>query len=211
MRFLLRWQHVAPGTRREGRVGVLSVIEQLQGYELAAGAWERVLGRRVERYRDEWLDDLCLSGDLTWGRLSIRNGDAAAEEGPPRRSGMTPSRATPITMAIREDLAWLLQATRGDRTPQEPGPGRTRDVLEALRRHGALFASDLVTVTRRLPSEIQEALWDAVTRGLVTSDGFDAVRSLLYQRVAARLPNGTRLRRAGSRSPGRAAGRGSLA
>src|SRR5207253_6871164 len=86
MRFLLRWQHVAPGTRREGRVGVLSVIEQLQGYELAAGAWERVLGRRVERYRDEWLDDLCLSGDLTWVRLSVRNGDA--EEEPSRRSGM---------------------------------------------------------------------------------------------------------------------------
>ncbi len=38
MRFLLRWQHVAPGTRREGRLGVLSVVEQLQGYELAAGA-----------------------------------------------------------------------------------------------------------------------------------------------------------------------------
>src|SRR5439155_11598199 len=36
MRFLLRWQHAAPGTRREGRLGVLSVIEQLQGFELAA-------------------------------------------------------------------------------------------------------------------------------------------------------------------------------
>src|SRR5207245_1156492 len=78
---------------------------------------------------------------------------------------------------------------------------------DALRHHGALFASDLVTITRRLPNEIQEALWDAVARGLVTSDGFDAVRSLLYQRVAARLPSGTRLRRAGSRSPGRYAGR----
>src|SRR5437879_2842152 len=183
MRFLLRWQHVAPGTRREGRVGVLSVIEQLQGYELAAGAWERVLGRRVERYRDEWLDDLCLSGDLTWGRLSIRNGDADAEEGPPRRSGLTPSRATPITMAIREDLPWLLQATRGDRSPPEAGPGPTRDVVDALKRHGALFAADLVRVTRRQPHEVEDALWDAVARGLVTADGFEAVRSLLHQRA----------------------------
>src|SRR5439155_17143478 len=33
MRFLLRWQHVAAGTRREGRLGVLSVVEQLQGFE----------------------------------------------------------------------------------------------------------------------------------------------------------------------------------
>src|SRR5207244_8593009 len=45
MRFLLRW-HAASGTRREGRLGVLSVIEQLQGFELAAGAWVRRLGSR---------------------------------------------------------------------------------------------------------------------------------------------------------------------
>ncbi|HSR25276.1 MAG TPA: DEAD/DEAH box helicase [Candidatus Eisenbacteria bacterium] len=205
MRFLLRWQHVAPGTRREGRLGVLSVVEQLQGFELAAGAWERVLGRRVQGYRDEWLDDLCLAGDVTWGRLSIRNG--GAEEEPHRRSGMTPSRATPITMAVREDLPWLLQATRGDRAPREPGPGRTRDVLEALRRHGALFAADLVRITRRLPHEVDEALWDAVARGLVTSDGFDAVRSLLSQRVLARAPYRPRLRRAGSRGTAGSGGR----
>ena len=207
MRFLLRWQHVAPGTKREGRLGTLSIIEQLQGFELAAGAWERgVLGSRVEGYRIERLDDLCLSGDVTWGRLSLRN----TEENQPRRSGMTPSRATPITLAIREDLPWLLQAARGERAPQEPGPGRTEDVLEALRTHGALFASDLITITRRLPTEIAEGLWDAVARGLVTSDGFDAVRTLLYDRTVDRAPRRARLRRAGSRTAARSAGRWSL-
>src|SRR5439155_10031369 len=100
IRFLLRWQHVAPGTKREGRLGLLAAIEQLQGFELAAGAWERrVLSSRVEGYRAEWRDDLCLSGDLAWGRLSLRNG--ASEEEAPRRSGMTPSRATPITLTVR--------------------------------------------------------------------------------------------------------------
>jgi ATP-dependent Lhr-like helicase len=123
---------------------------------------------------------------------------------------MTPSRATPITMAIREDLPWLLQATRGDRAPLGPGPGRTQDVLDALRGHGALFAADLVTITRRLPHQVEEALWDAVARGLVTSDGFEAVRSLLYRRVAATLPHRSRLRRAGSRGATRSAGRWSL-
>jgi ATP-dependent Lhr-like helicase len=208
MRFLLRWQYAAPGTRRQGRLGVLSVVERLQGFELAAGAWERVFLKRVEAYRDEWLDDLCLSGDVTWARLSIRG--VAAEEEPGRRSGLTPSRATPIAMAVRDDLPWLLQAARGDRTPREPGPGRTQDVLEALRSHGALFAADLVRITRRLPGEIEEALWDAVARGLVTSDGFEAVRALLYQRLAARVPYAPRLRRAGSRGPARSAGRWAL-
>jgi ATP-dependent helicase Lhr and Lhr-like helicase len=177
IRFLLRWQHVAEGTRREGRIGVLAVIEQLQGFELATGAWESaVLAARVQGYRREWLDELCMSGQVCWGRLSVRDPEPDTA---PRRGGMTPSRATPITLAIRDDLPWLLRAARGDLTPAEPGNGRAREVLDALRQHGALFRPDLQTVTGRLPYEIDEALWEGVARGLVTADGFRAVRSLL--------------------------------
>jgi ATP-dependent Lhr-like helicase len=176
MRFLLRWQHVEPGTRREGRFGVLAVVEQLQGYELAAGAWETgVLAARVEGYKREWLDELCLSGQVTWERLSLRDGDSESA----KRSGLAPSRATPITLTIREDLPWLLRAVRGEATPAEPGPGRTRDIIDALRQHGALFRPDLAAVTGRLPAEVEEALWEGVARGLITADGFRAVRSLL--------------------------------
>jgi len=179
MRFLLRWQHVEPGTRREGRFGVLAVIEQLQGFELAAGAWENaVLANRVEGYRREWLDELCLSGQVAWGRLSVRD---TQPDPVPRRSGITPSRATPITLTIRDDLPWLLRAARGDLAPAEPGPGRTRDILDALREHGALFRPDLATISGRLPAEVEEALWEGVARGLVTADGFRAVRSLLHR------------------------------
>ncbi|HEX2241256.1 MAG TPA: DEAD/DEAH box helicase, partial [Actinomycetota bacterium] len=207
MRFLLRWQHVAPGTQRQGRLGVLAVVEQLQGFELAAGAWEEgILKARVEDYRSDWLDDLCISGDVTWGRLSLRNGDEDT-----RRSGMTPSRATPITLTIRDDLSWLLQAARGDRRPSVPEAGRTADVLDALREHGALFQTDLVTLTRRLPTEVEEALWDAVARGLVTADGFNTVRSLLFGRRQSRTSPRRRLRsgRVASSSR-RSAGRWSL-
>ncbi|MGH2557244.1 MAG: Lhr family helicase, partial [Actinomycetota bacterium] len=208
MRFLLRWHHVAQGTKREGRLGVLAEVEQLQGFELAAGAWEgAVLASRVEGYRGDWLDDLSLSGDVTWGRLSLRNGDVDEAT---RRSGMTPSRVTPITLAIRDDLPWLLQAARGDRTPALPGPGRTSDVLDALRQHGALFHSELTTITRRLPGEIEEGLWDAVARGLVTADGFQAVRSLLFRRGVTRAVDRRRLRRGGGGVVARSAGRWSL-
>ena len=189
MRFLLRWQHVAAGTRREGRFGVLAVIEQLQGFETAAGIWESgVLASRVDGYRRDWLDELCLSGQVAWGRLTVRDAQADAVGAGPgpdalrpdtRRSGLTPSRATPITLTIRDDLPWLLAAARGDLQPAEPGPGRTRDILDALARHGALFRPDLASVTGRLPYEVAEALWDGVARGLVTADGFRAVRSLL--------------------------------
>ena len=206
MRFLLRWQHVEPDTRREGRFGVLAVIEQLQGFELAAGAWENaVLATRVEGYRREWLDELCLSGQVTWGRLSVRD-PASVPEPVPRRSGMAPSRATPITLTIRDDLPWLLRAARGEAVPAEPGPGRTQDILDALADHGALFRSDLAAVTGRLPAEVEEALWEGVARGLVTADGFRAVRSLL-RRGGRNVPVRRGLRRgiggAGAGSDGR--------
>ena len=206
MRFLLRWQHVTADTRREGSRGVLAVVEQLQGFELAAGAWEKaVFPARVTGYRREWLDEVCLDGGITWGRLSVR-GDP---EELPRRGGLTPSRATPITLTIRDDLPWLLRAARGELRPAEPGPGSTSDVLGALRERGALFPPDLETLTRRLPAEIEEALWDGVARGLITADGFRAVRSLFARRAAQNAPGRHRLRR-GSQLSSRTAGRWSL-
>ena len=48
-------------------------LEQLQGCELAAGAWEsEVLAARVDRYQPGFLDALCRSGEVAWGRLSLR-------------------------------------------------------------------------------------------------------------------------------------------
>jgi ATP-dependent helicase Lhr and Lhr-like helicase len=207
MRFLLRWQHVAAGTRREGRFGVLAVIEQLQGFELATGAWESsILAARVDGYRREWLDELCMSGQACWGRLSVRDTEPGDE---PRRAGMAPSRATPITLALRDDLPWLLRAARGDLTPAEPPEGRTRDVLDALRQYGALFRTDLAAQTGRLPYEIDEALWEGVARGLVTADGFRAVRALLRRGRPERSAPTRGLRR-GLRASTGATGRWSL-
>ncbi|MEE9609491.1 MAG: DEAD/DEAH box helicase [Myxococcota bacterium] len=203
MRFLLRWQHVAPGTLREGRRGALAVVEQLQGFELAAGSWEEsVLAARVAGYRPEWLDDLCLSGEVVWARLAVREfgGDADAAE--PGRGGAVPSRATPITLALRGDLPWLLSAARGDQCPTRPGPGAALDLLECLEARGALFSADLAGATRRLPVEAEHGLWDLVSRGLVSADGFQSLRALLgasqrearVRRSAARrgLRRGTR-------------------
>ncbi|MGD0372118.1 MAG: hypothetical protein ABSC16_10520 [Candidatus Dormibacteria bacterium] len=176
MRFLLRWQGVAPGAQREGRAGVAAAIAQLQGAEAPAGAWEtEILPRRVAGYRPAWLDDLCLSGSVAWGRLRVRDADPEASV----RSRPFPSRATPVTLVVRGDLPWLLQAVRGAARPSEPESCATRDVVAVLREHGALFTGDVVALSRRLPTEVSAGLWDAVGRGLVTADGFAAVRSLL--------------------------------
>jgi ATP-dependent Lhr-like helicase len=71
MRWLLRWQHVAPGTQVAGERGLLEVLRQLQGFEAPASAWEpHILTPRVARYDPQVLDQLCLMGAVGWGRLS---------------------------------------------------------------------------------------------------------------------------------------------
>jgi ATP-dependent helicase Lhr and Lhr-like helicase len=184
MRFLLRWQRVAPGTQRDGRAGVAATIAQLQGFEIPARVWEEaVLPSRVSGYRSVWLDELCMSGEVAWARLKVRDDSDGASA---LRSSASASRATPVTLVMRSDLPWLLQSVRGDAQPLEPASGATLDVLDALREHGALFTSDIVTLTRRLPSEVETALWDGVARGLLTADGFSAVRRLLVSRRLGR-------------------------
>jgi ATP-dependent Lhr-like helicase len=184
MRFLLRWQRVAPGTQREGRAGVAATIAQLQGFEIPAGVWEEtVLPSRVSGYRSAWLDELCMSGEVAWARLKVRED---ADPGATQRSSTSASRATPVTLVMRSDLPWLLQSVRGEAQPVEPISGATLDVLDALRENGALFTNDIVTLSRRLPSEVEDALWDGVARGLLTADGFSAVRRLLVSRRLGR-------------------------
>jgi ATP-dependent Lhr-like helicase len=184
MRFLLRWQHVADGTQRNGRSGLAAVVEQLQGFEVPVGGWEaRVLPARIAGYRTEWMDQLCHTGVLAWGRLRVRE---QGRDDAPQRGGAFPSRATPVTLVFRADLPWLLEAARAGATAAEPGPGASRDVVDALRRGGAQFLTELAAAAGRLPAEVETALWDGVARGLVTADGFAAIRSLMAGRHASR-------------------------
>ncbi len=204
VRFLGHWQHLAPGTQLEGRAGLLVAIEQLQGVEVPAGDWEtHVLSARVAGYDPRWLDELCLSGEVAWGRLTPRP-DRDVDE-PGRRGSSTPSPATPLALVRREDLPWQMTAVRtGDRA-QEPTAGPSADVLAALRARGACFRADLAPAAGRLPAEVDEGLWDLVARGIVTADAFSAVRSLLSARDRWRARSPRRpVGRTGSGWPGMA-------
>ena len=66
-----------------------------------------------------------------------------------------------------------------------------------------MFHAELRNATGRLPVEVEEGLWDLVARGIVTADGFQAVRSLLSARQAwkRRQRHEQRLRPGARRSP----------
>jgi ATP-dependent Lhr-like helicase len=172
LRFLFEWQRTAPGLQLGGAHGVLEVIDQLQGYETAAAAWEsEILKARVPEYEPGFLDSLCLGGDVIWGRWHRRTTQA---EVPARRPGLT--RTAPLGLGLRADLPLLLEATPADETALSQV---ARDILSFLRARGASFFPEITSGTRHLPSEVEEGLWQLVAAGLVTADSFAALRSLV--------------------------------
>ena len=280
VRFLLRWQHLAPGTQLHGADGLLQILKQLQGWEISGAALEReVVARRVASYDPELLDRLCLSGEVMWGRLSphpafespasirsaaagargrppgaparpsggqpglaaAQSGPGASQLGPVRgRSGPTggrsgsstaprsplsipasgappagarpgpagvpvgaagdravtpqarrgtaaarparvrPTRVAPVTLFLRADADWLLaSAGRGAEADDAVLSHPAREVREALAGRGASFLPELVRATGRLPSEVEDGLWELVAAGLVSADGYDNLRALV--------------------------------
>jgi ATP-dependent Lhr-like helicase len=183
MRWLLRWQHVAPGSQARGEHGTLQVLRQLQGFEVPASAWERhVLARRIGGYDPKLLDQLCLTGAVGWGRLSPHPAMLEDSAGSGRR--VVPTSVAPITFFVREEAEWMaLPSVRSAHHDAEQevrglGPG-AREVLGFLKTRGASFFADIVRGTGKLKSEIETALWELVAAGLVTADGFDNLRALI--------------------------------
>lgn len=177
MRFLLRWQHCAPGAQLHGPDGALQVLRQLEGYEISAAAWEEsILPARVYKYDPEWLDRLCLAGEIIWGRLSPHPALEPNEEWTSARR-VRPTRIAPLAIFTRENAHHLLAPLR-KQDPARLSPAAT-DVLAALEKRGASFFSDLTRSTGRLASEVEDALWELATAGRVTADGFENLRALL--------------------------------
>jgi len=184
MRWLLRWQHLAPSAQALGERGTLEILQQLQGFEAPANAWERqILARRIADYDPKTLDRLCLTGAVGWGRLSPHPATFEDQNSINRR--VIPTSVAPIAFFVREDSEWMIpqhpEASGTDGAEHEPrGLSQgARDALDYLRRRGASFFPDLVRGTGKLKAEMETALWELVTAGMITADGFDNMRALI--------------------------------
>jgi len=184
-RFLCRWQHLAPGTQLHGADGTLQVIRQLQGYEIPASAWEpEILSRRIKNYSPAYLDELCLSGEVMWGRISPHPALSAAadcEDGKSHR--IRPTRIAPISFFLRESADWLLPPIDTNEPNDESALSpAAQDILGILRTRGASFFADFTRGAGRLASEVEDAVWELVAAGLITADGFENLRPLIDPR-----------------------------
>jgi ATP-dependent helicase Lhr and Lhr-like helicase len=203
MRFLFRWHHVDSESRLRGPGGLAKLVTLLQGWEAPAAAWERELfPTRMRQYVGEWLEDACFSGDVAWGRLTLKEQKTLLPGPPrgvpvpqpvevPRRS--VQGRAASLTFARRSDLEWLLQAARPGAVLADgprPWPGdlshAAADVLKVFERRGASFFNELQSGSRRLPVEVEDALWELLSRGFITADAVQNLRVLQSPKLRKR-------------------------
>ncbi len=188
LRFLFRWHGLGAEPLPEGPQALAAVVEQLEGFEASAGAWEAdILPARTHNYDPEWLDGLCLSGRVLWARLTPPKPVAGKD-----RSTGGPVRSTPIALLTRRhSTLWrqLLAHKTADAPRLSP---RAQSVADHLRAHGASFFDDVVGGTGLLKTQAEEALGELVAAGLIHADSYAGLRALL---VPADRRGGPRRRR----------------
>jgi ATP-dependent helicase Lhr and Lhr-like helicase len=182
MRWMLGWQHLAPQTQLAGEEGLLEVLTQLEGFEAPAIEWERtLLPARVADYNPAWLDRLCLSGAVGWGRVSPHPAFAAGDGAGPRR--VIPSNAAPITFYVRDSAEWLALALDAqcveERSLNQTLTPEALRVWELLKMRGACFVEDIQRVLALTRHQAQNALWELAAAGLAAADGFDPLRAMI--------------------------------
>ena len=186
MRFLFEWQHVTSSSRLRGVDGVRAVIHQLDGFELAADAWDRhVLPARVAGYDPSTLDLLCYSGEAAWARLTEPPPVPESALLPPR-----PVRATPVALFVRDHgRAWRALAGVDRSAAKLSDTGAA--VLRVLER-GAQFVHGIAEALSLPIDDVRVALSELVWAGLVASDGFAGLRAMWTEppRRTAASPGG---------------------
>jgi ATP-dependent Lhr-like helicase len=182
MHWLLGWQHLAPQTQVSGEDGLLEAISKLEGFEAPAVEWEKmILPSRVANYDSRWLDQLCLSGVVGWGRVSPHPAFHEMNGNGPQR--VIPTNAAPITFYLRDSAAWLDHALREQavdetKLAQALTPNGLR-IWEFLKKRGACFAEELERSLGLSSIEVRYALWELAAAGLAAADGFDQLRSTI--------------------------------
>jgi ATP-dependent helicase Lhr and Lhr-like helicase len=171
LRFLFRWHRLAGEERREGEEGLLIALRQLEGCALPAAAWEEdLLPARVQQYLPGMLDKLCAAGRVAW----YRPVSGSSEER--RKSG--PVRGTPVLLCERLALPYWQESGGMPEAPPPLSP-KAQKTFDTLQAQGASFFSDLLHDTGLIRTELELALGELVSNGLVTCDSFAGLRGLV--------------------------------
>jgi len=188
MRFLFNWHQLGAEHKPEGAEALFEIIHQLEGYAAPAAAWESdILPARMKDYEHSWLDAICLSGRMIWGRFKLPGRNSEIET--PVKKAATPIKTTPITLLSRTNLVlWKNLIDRNQYHPDELSDA-AQQIREILVNGGASFFDEIVRATGMLHVQAEKAVHELVAGGYLTADSFTGLRALL---VATKYKTGRR-------------------
>ncbi len=173
MRFLFAHHRLGAAFSQTGPESLERALELLEGIAAPAAAWESdILPARIDKYDPNWLDVLCISGRLIWGRFQAARPSA---NGGHRQNAV---KSTPISILSRSNAP--LWTALSPLAPEDLPLSSDAQAIEAdLKQHGASFLDDMLKRTRLLKTQAESALGELVANGRAHNDSFTGLRSLL--------------------------------
>ena len=172
MQFLFHWQGLDEPA--EGEAALQRSLLQLEGLSLPAASWEEeILPSRLQPYMASELDKLCSSGKIAWLRLQ----PPTAGKDHKRKSPAI--KTTPISFIARAHLSHWRAYTALPEIHNLNLSGAAHKVYDVLKHWGASFFEELLAETGLLKSQLEQALGELVAWGLITSDSYQGIRTLI--------------------------------
>ncbi|MDA9871022.1 DEAD/DEAH box helicase [Gammaproteobacteria bacterium] len=176
----------------DGQTQLQRSLAMLDGISAPAASWEADLyPTRVSDYDPNWLDVLCISGRVTWGRYV----QPSASQRALHKGSSGPVKTTPIAIMSRANLDIWQAMARAQLKEADEGPRKTRVGQDApsgktfsstaqrieadLLTNGASFFDQIQSRSGLLKAQLEEGLAELVGAGRLSSDSFTGLRALL--------------------------------
>lgn len=174
MHFLFSWHHVLPDKKKSGPEALLQTLTQLEGFHAPSTSWEGdILPSRIKDYDHNWLDILCISGKLMWGRFK------SSVKSSIDKSLTQTIKTTPISFISRTNLPIWQYAYSNSTDEDYPISNNSKIVDQIIKQNGALFFDDIVKKSGLFEYQVEECLNELISINKVTSDSFTGLRALL--------------------------------
>jgi ATP-dependent Lhr-like helicase len=163
----------------DGQTQLQNCLQILDGMAAPAVSWEAdIYPSRIADYDPNWLDVMCISGKLAWGRYSQPQKSIRKMN---RKRSAGPVKSTPITLLRRSNLdIWkALARSQVSEEQQVELSGSARKIADDLVNNGASFYDEIQRRTGLLRTQMEEGLAELVAQGQLSSDSFTGLRALL--------------------------------
>ena len=169
----------------DGQTRLYNTLNILDGSSAPAVSWESdIYPARIPNYEPAWLDAMCISGKVVWGRYLLPSSQTSQKQKRlpvQRKRSAGPVKSTPVSLLARSNQdIWKVLAETQTADNRAEGLSDSANRIEAdLLAFGASFLDQIQSRTDLRKSQLEDGLAELVSLGRVCSDLFTGLRALL--------------------------------